>query len=128
MGIRLLSAFFVFGACASGFAAVTLTWPGTALDRAWALNPEGHAGLLALGPLAAAGMAAFSVFMACTARGLLHRARWAWWAALLGLAGNTLGDLLNAALRHDLRTLVGVPLAALVIAWLLRPATRAAFR
>ena len=33
-------------------------------------------------------------------------------------------DLANALVRGDLRTLVGVPIAAALLAWLLRPRTR----
>ena len=44
------------------------------------------------------------------------------------LAVNLASDLANAVVRGDLRTLIGVPIAALLIAWLLAPRTRAAFR
>jgi hypothetical protein len=78
---------------------VTLWWPGTLLDRVWEVNPEGQAGLLAAGRLAAAAI----------------------------LAVNTFGDLTSAVVRRDPRALIGVPIAAALVWWLWRPRVRASF-
>jgi len=125
--IVFLAVFCIFGACASGLAAVTLAWPGTPLDRVWTLNPTGHAELTAAGPLAAIGMAVLSPVMVAIAIGLLARRRWAYWGAVVGLCVNALGDAVGALVRSDLRTLVGVPIAAFFVYWLLRPSVRARF-
>jgi len=118
VGIRLLAALCIFGACASGLAAVTLAWPDSPLDAVWAVNPEGHAGLRALGWLAIIGMAVLSVTMITTASGLLALRRWAWWLALIVLVGNAMSDLITAVVTGNPRTLIGVPLAGLVVWWL----------
>jgi hypothetical protein len=127
LGIALLGCFCVFGASMSGLASVTLLWPGTPLDRVWVINPEGHVGLAALGSVAAYGMAALSVVMVTTAAGVFLRRRWAWWSAVVILVLNGCGDLGNAVLRHDPKTLIGVPLAVAVFYWMTRPRIRAAF-
>jgi len=125
--VRLLAALFILGACASGYAAVTLAWPGTALDVAWTVNPEGQAGLRSLGPVAIVGMAALSVTMVVTAVGLLALRRWAWWVAVVGLAGNATGDLATAIATGEPRTLIGVPVAGLIVWWLTRREVRSRF-
>ncbi len=125
--VRLLAALFILGACASGYAAVTLAWPGTALDVAWTVNPEGHVGLRSLGPVAIVGMAALSVTMVVTAVGLLALRRWAWWVAVVGLAGNAIGDLATAIATGEPRTLIGVPVAGLIVWWLTRREVRSRF-
>jgi hypothetical protein len=38
LGIRGLSAFFLFGACASGLSVVKLAFPGGKLDVLWRVN------------------------------------------------------------------------------------------
>ena len=118
---------FLLGACASAFAAVTLTWPDTVLDAAWAVNPKGHAGLRALGPLAIIGMAALSITMLTLAIGLRARRRWAWWLAVVGILVNAVGDLATATVTGDPPTLIGVPIAGLIAWWLTRPDVRSRF-
>ena len=125
--VRLLVALFILGACASGYAAVTLALPGTALDDLWAVNPTGHAGLRSLGPVAIVGMAALSVTMVLTACGLLARQRWAWWVAVIGLVVNAAGDLGTAIVTSDPRTLIGVPVAGVIVWWLTRREVRSRF-
>ena len=91
------------------------------------MNPEGHAGLRSLGPVAIGGMAALSVTMVVTALGLLALRRWAWWVAVVGLAANATGDLATAIATGEPRTLIGVPVAGLIVWWLTRPAVRSRF-
>ena len=40
---RAIGVFCFFGALCALYAAITLAWPGTALDALWAVNPTGHA-------------------------------------------------------------------------------------
>lgn len=94
---------------------------------AWAVNPTGHAGLLSLGPVAIVGMAALSVTMVVTAVGLLKRRRWAWWVAVVGLAVNATGDLATAIATGETQTLIGVPVAGLIVWWLTRREVRSRF-
>ena len=92
------------------------------------MNPTGHAGLRSLGPLGVVGMAALSVTMVVTAVGLLALRRWAWWLAVGGLAVNATGDLATAIATGDPITLIGVPVAGLIVWWLTRREVRSRFR
>ena len=56
---------------------------------------------------------------ALAAVGLATRARWGVSLALGILIVNLVGDLLNAFVRHDLRTLIGLPIGGAMIAYLL---------
>jgi hypothetical protein len=69
------------------------------------------------------------VCIACglSAFGLMKRLLWGLYLALGVLAVNLVGDAANAILRDDPRTLVGLPVGALLIAYLLRPRIRAWF-
>ena len=91
------------------------------------MNPTGHAGLRSLGPAAIVGMAALSVTMAVTAVGLLAGRRWAWWIAVVGLVVNAMGDLTTAIATGDPRTLIGLPVAGLIVWWLTRHEVRSRF-
>jgi len=126
-GVDALGGFFAFGAVASGLSAVTLLWPGGPLDVLWRVNPDGHAGLLRAGGWAVLLMLVVCAVCATTAGGLWARRPWARTLAIAMLAVNGLSDLANAVVRGDLRTLIGIPIAALLIAYLLAPRTRAAF-
>src|SRR5689334_15065863 len=48
-GFAAIGVFLFFGATMAGLAAITLLLPGTALDRAWILNPTAHKSLSSLG-------------------------------------------------------------------------------
>jgi len=128
VGLDALGAFFAFGAGASGLSVVTLLWPGGPLDVVWRVNPDGHAALQRAGGWAVLLMLVVCAACAATARGLRARRRWGRTLAITMLALNLLSDLVNAAVLGDRRTLVGVPIAALLIAYLLASRTRAVFQ
>ena len=117
----------MLGVCASAYAAITLAWPGTPLDLLWNVNPQGHAGLRSLGAIGIVGMAALSVTMLLTAFGLVARRRWAWWVAVVGIIVNAIGDLATAIATGEARTLIGLPVAGLIVWWLTRGEVRSRF-
>ena len=98
---------------------IALSFPDGMLDPIWRLNPEAHAQFQKIGRLSILLM--FMVGSACAsaAIGLATRARWGRPLALGILIVNLIGDLLNAILRHDLRTLIGLPIGGAMIAYLL---------
>ena len=55
-----------------------------------------------------------------SAIGLVRNAEWGRKLALVVLTINLIGDSLNALLRHDPKTLVGVPVAIAIIWYLFR--------
>jgi hypothetical protein len=64
----------------------------------------------------------FIVGAACcsAAMGLWRGARWGTPLALVILSANMLGDLINTVFRHDYRALIGLPVASVMIFYLVR--------
>jgi len=104
----------------SGLAFVLLTFLGIRFDIAWRLNPHAHETLSALGWRAQLLMGATSLACATAALGLWRCARWGLWMAVVILAINLMGDAGNAIFTGDLRALIGLPVAGLMIWYLVR--------
>ncbi len=113
-----LAAFFAFGAAMCGLTIFLLALPGTALDSLWRLNPSAGVAFRDMGACAMILMLVVGVACASAAIGLAIGARWAVWLAIFILSINAVGDLLNGLFRHDYRTLIGLPIAGLMIWWL----------
>ncbi len=64
-------------------------------------------------------MAVVGVACGLSAIGLARNAEWGRRLAIGVLTVNLIGDSLNALLRHDPRTLIGLPIAGLMIWYLL---------
>jgi uncharacterized membrane protein (DUF2068 family) len=120
IGMKLLALFFAFGACMCALTIWLLLFPGGALDSLWRLNPEAHAAFQRIGGLLILLMVIVGVACALAAIGLARNAKWGRWLGILILAVNLVGDLTNTLLRHDPRTLVGVPIAGAMIFYLAR--------
>jgi len=118
IGLKLLAIFFAFGACMCALTIWLLLFPGGALDSLWRLNPEAHAAFQRIGGLLILLMVIVGVACALAAIGLARNAKWGRWLGILILAANLVGDLTNAFVRHDLRTLIGVPIAGAMIFYL----------
>ena len=116
--MKLLALFFAFGACMCALTIWLLLFPGGALDSLWRLNPEAYAAFQRIGGLSILLMVIVGVACALAAIGLARNAKWGRWLGILILAANLLGDLTNAFVRHDLRTLIGVPIAGAMIFYL----------
>ena len=118
-GIKLLSVFFGFGAAMCLLTIVMLLFPGSALDSLWRLNPDAHAAFQKIGKLSILLMLIVGAACALASIGLAKRALWGIPLALGILIVNLIGDSLNALLRHDWRTLIGLPIGGAMIAYLL---------
>lgn len=119
-GINALSLFFVFGAVISGLAAVMLLFPGSVLEPMWRLNPRAHEGFAAIGPWAVMLMAVVCVACVAAGFGLWRCQLWGFWMAITILSINLIGDLANALMARDWRTLIGLPIGAGMVAYLVR--------
>jgi hypothetical protein len=118
LGITAIALFFLFGAVMSGLTALLLIFPGSAIEPLWRLNHRAREELTAMGTSAVFLMAAVSAACATSAIGLARRTRWGYWAALAVLLVNMVGDILNAFVRHDWPTLIGLPIGAAMLAYL----------
>ena len=119
VGIKLLSAFFAFGAGVCLLTIIALLFPGGALERIWRLNPEAHDQFEKMGRLSILLMFVVGSACASAAIGLATRAGWGRPLALGILIVNLVGDFLSTFLRRDLRTLIGLPIGGAMIAYLL---------
>jgi hypothetical protein len=118
IGVTALSLFFIFGTIMSGLAAVMLLFPGSALETLWRLNPQPRDGFVAMGNWAVLLMTMVCAACATAAIGLWRCARWGYWTALVILCVNLSGDTLNMLIAHDWRTLIGLPVGGMMIAYL----------
>ena len=127
IGITALSMLFIFGAVASFVSSVSLFFPGSFLDPLWRLNPRALRGFTIIGDWAIILMCAVCVACASAAVGLWRGARWGYWLALVLLAINLLGDVLNVILGIEPRAVVGIPIVLAILAYLMTSQVRRFF-
>ena len=118
-GVTALSIFFGFGIVPSTASALAVAFPGAWSDAMWRLKPEAPAQFARLGPLAIPLMIGVALACAGAAVGLWTRQRWGHRLAVGLLSVNLLGDTLNALVRGDWRTLIGLPVGGVMLAYLL---------
>lgn len=118
VGTTLLVIFFAAGALICLVTMLALAFPGGLLDPIWRLKPEARMEFQKMGSASVALMAVVGAACGLAAAGLAKNAEWGRWLAIGVLAVNLVGDSLNALLRHDLRTLIGLPIGGLMILYL----------
>ena len=126
-GVTALSIFFAFGIIPSTASALALAFPGSWADALWRLKPEAPAQFVRLGAVAIPLMIGVALACAGAAVGLWTRQRWGHRLAIGVLSVNLLGDTLNAVLRGDWRTVVGLPIGGLMLVYLFSDRVRAWF-
>src|SRR5712691_10824294 len=94
LGIKLLSAFFAFGAGVCLITIIALLFPGSALDPIWRLDPDAHVAFQRIGKLSILLMVVVGLACASAAIGLAMRARWGVRLTLAILTVNLVGDVL----------------------------------
>ena len=120
-GIKLLVAFFAFGMLACAITIAALLFPTSALDSVWRLNPQAKTGFEKMRrPIAILLMAGVGAACACAAWGLARQRNWGRRLAAGILLVNLLGNSMNAFVFHNPRTLIGLPIGAALIVYLLR--------
>ncbi len=115
VGITLLVIFFAAGALIAWTTMLALAFPGGFLEPIWRLKPEARVQFAELGRWSIVLMAIVGAACGMAALGLARNADWGGRVAIGVLAVNLIGDLLNALLRHDPRTLIGLPIGGLMI-------------
>jgi hypothetical protein len=111
----------------ASLACASLADPGGALEIMWRFNPSGREALARLGGWAVLLMVAVALACGTAAIGLWRLKTWGWTAAVAVLTAETTGDVANALVAGDRRTLIGVPIGGLMLWYLLKSATRREF-
>ena len=126
-GTTAVGAFLFFGAIRASLAGATVTWPGTSLDRIWALNPTAYRQLASLGKPMGILFLLLSVTLALAGTGWFKRRLWGWSLAVAVIATQVLGDLVNFFRGDWLRGGIGFIIATALLVYLLRPTVKAVF-
>jgi hypothetical protein len=93
----------------------------------WRLNPRAREAFATMGPWALVLMALVSALCALASVGLWRGRRWGYVLAAALLSISLLGDLANALLGIEPRAWIGVPIAALMLAFLATARVRSFF-
>jgi hypothetical protein len=126
-GFTAVGVFLFFGAVMASFAATTLLWRGTALDRLWDLNPVAYRQLARLGGKVGILFLLLGAALATAGVGWFRRRLWGWRLAVAIIATQVIGDFVNCIRGDLLRGGMGVLIAGALLLFLLRPQIRAAF-
>lgn len=118
IGFVLLVIFFAAGAVICMLVMLALAFPGGILEPVWRLRPDARLELEEFGTWSIALMATVGAACGLAAFGLARRAEWGRRLAIWVLTVNLVGDSFNAVFRHDLRTLIGLPIGGLMIWYL----------
>ena len=103
---------------------VLLVFPGTKLDPLWNLNPDARLAFQLLGSWLVLLMLTVGTGCALAAIGLWYGKLWGVPLAIVILFINIIGDLVNVVIRYDYRSLIGLPIAGVMIFYLARFRTR----
>jgi hypothetical protein len=103
---------------------LALACPGEFLEPIWRLRPEARIEFQKLGNWSVALMGVVGTACGLSAIGLAKNAEWGRRLAIGVLTVNLIGDSLNALLRHNPRTLIGLPIGGLMIWYLVKQRRR----
>lgn len=120
IGVTLIAIFFGAGAVICFITVLALAFPGGFLEPIWRLKPSARLEFQELGPWSIALMALVGAACGLAALGLSKNRAWGRWLGIGILVVNLIGDSLNAWLRHDSRTLIGLPIGGLMIWYLVK--------
>lgn len=126
-GITALSIFLLAGALISFTAGLSLLFPNRIIEPMWRVNPRGHQGLMRIGLWGVVLLFAASVSCAAGAVGLWRSARWGHRVAVTLIAINLLSDVANSVLGAEPRAVVGVPIASVLLLYLMSKRVREYF-
>ena len=116
--VTALAVFFAAGAAIAATSAVALLSPGGPLDPMWRLNRRARDAFATMGGWAVVLLVAVAAACALTAVGLWRGAPWGRGLAIAVLGINFVGDAATAVSGVEPRTVVGLPIAAALIAYL----------
>jgi hypothetical protein len=111
----------------ASLAATTLRWRGTPLDRIWVLNPMAYKHLTPMGGAVGLLFLLLSAALITAGIGWLRRRLWGWRLAVIIVAVQASGDVVNLIRGDWLGGGTGFMIAAALLWFLLQPRLRAAF-
>ena len=128
LGITALSMFFMAGAVICLVASLSLLLHDSFIEPMWRLNPRARAGFTTMGRWAI--LLLFTVGIACAraAIGLWRGATYGHRFAIVLIAINLAGDIINTVLGTEQRAIVGVPIALAILIYLVSKRVRVFFR
>ena len=126
-GFTAIGIFLFFGALMASLAATTLLWRGTVLDRLWALNPIAYKQLAPLGSMVGVFFLLLGAALTTAGIGWFRRRVWGWRLAVVIIATQVLGDVVNCVRGDLLRGGTGVIIAGALLMFLLQPKIKATF-
>ena len=117
-GVTALACLFALGMLVSGLSAISLLTPGGALEPMWRLNPHARESFSRMGTWAPLLLGVVCLACVACAYGFFAGKRWGYQLGVGGLLVNLVGDVVNAALGIEPRAVVGVPVVALILWYL----------
>jgi hypothetical protein len=126
-GFTAVGIFLLFGAIMASLAGTTLTWRGTPLDRLWDLNPMAYKQLAPLGITVGIFFLLLGAALTTAGIGWFRRRVWGWRLAVVIIATQVLGDVVNCVRGDFLRGGTGVIIAGALLMFLLQPKIKATF-
>ncbi|MGA7770814.1 MAG: hypothetical protein WCA27_31830 [Candidatus Sulfotelmatobacter sp.] len=126
-GFTAIGVFLFFAAIMASLAGTTLLWQGTALGRIWVLNPTAYKQLAPLGGIVGIFFLVLGTALLTAGIGWFRRRLWAWRLAVVIVATQVVGDVVNCVRGDWLRGGTGVIIAGALLLFLLQPRIRAAF-
>lgn len=126
-GFTAVGIFLLFGMSMAGLTGTTLLWPGTFLDRIWALNPTAYTQLGPMGRIVGAAFLFLAVALGAAAVGWFLRRLWGWRLAVAIIAIQVIGDMMNLLRGDFVRGPIGILVAGALLIYLLRRDVKGAF-
>jgi hypothetical protein len=126
-GFNAIGIFLFFGAVMAGLAAITLLWRGTPLDRLWVLNQTAYKRLVPMGRSVGILFLLLSGALTTAGIGWFRRRPWGWRLAVVIIATQVVGDLVNCVRGDLLPGGTGVIVAGALLLFLWRPKIRDSF-
>src|SRR6516162_2967959 len=127
VGVTAVGIFLFLGATMAALAGTTLIWRGTILDRAWTLNPAAYSRLGSLGVRVGMLFLLLSGSMAVAGVGWIRRRYWGWRLAVVIIATQVLGDLINLLRGEFVRGGFGLAIAGALLVYLLSTKVKTIF-
>jgi len=127
LGVLAISVILLASTAIALITGVSLAFPGTFLDRIWALKRGAYIEFVTLGRPAGISLMILGLICAIAAAGLLKRRKWAWWLAVGLFVVNVAGDAARIFTGEPVKGAFGVAIAAGFVIYLTRLRVREYF-